>query len=125
MISTANLRFAALGTAGLMVIGGLGPWITVAATGESLANGSDRDGSIIIGCAIVYAGAVLLFRRRFLLLTAALAAAVAVVTAIVDLQDVESEPLLDAGWALWLDAVAAVIGLLLVMGLRRRPRERR
>jgi hypothetical protein len=125
VLTTANLRFAALGAAGLMIIGGIGPWITVASTGENLANGSDRDGAVIIGCAVLYALAVLLLRRRFLLLFAALMAAVATVVAIVDLQDVESEPLLDAGWALWLDAVASVLALLLVIGLRRRPRERR
>ncbi|MFL5843702.1 MAG: hypothetical protein ACJ762_03345 [Solirubrobacteraceae bacterium] len=124
MISTRDLRLTALGAAGLMVIGALGPWIVVAATGENLANGSDRDGSIIIGCAVAYAIAIMLFRRRFYLLFAALAAAIAVVTAIVDLQDVESEGLLDAGWGLWLDTAAAIIALLLVMGLRRRPREK-
>ena len=122
MISTANLRLAALGAAGLMVIGALGTWIQVASTEDVLAKGLDRDGPTIVSCAIVYALAVALLRRRFLLLVAAVAAALAAIVSIADLQDVESEPLLDAGWGLWLDAAAALIALLLVMALRRRPR---
>lgn len=122
-MSTANLRWAALGAAGLMVIGGFGVWAT-AGDGLISVNGSDRDGAFIIGCAVVYAVAVLLRPRRWLLFVAALAAAIATVTAIVDLQDVESEPLLDAGWGLWLDVVASVVALLLVAGLRGRRRAR-
>ena len=118
-----NLRLAAFAAAALMVIGGLGPWIAVAGTDEVLFNGSDRDGAVVIGCAVVYALGVLK-GGRWTLIVAALAALVASVTAVVDIQDVESESLLNAGWGLWLDAAASLIAFILAAALRRRRRAR-
>lgn len=118
-----NLRLAAFAAAVLMVIGGLGPWVT---TGDGLisVNGSDRDGAIVIGSAVVYAIALLTGRRR-LIWVAALAALVASVTSVVDLADIASEPLVDPGWGLWLDAAASLVAFVLAAGLRRRARGRR
>lgn len=118
-----NVRLAAIAAAALMIIGGLGAWITLASSGEVLFNGGDRDGAVIIGCAVVYALGVLRSRRWSLIL-AALAALLAAVIAVNDIQDVESEPLLDAGWGLWLDAAASLIAFVLAAALRRRPRRR-
>jgi hypothetical protein len=118
-----NVRLAAFAAAALMVIGGLGAWIVAAASGDVLANGSDRDGLVIIVCAVVYAVCVLTGRRG-LLIVATLAAVVGAATSITDLADVESEPLLDAGWGLWLDAVASLSAFVLAAALRRRPRTR-
>lgn len=118
-----NVRLAAFAAATLMVIGGLGPWIAVAGTDQVLHNGSDRDGAVIIGCAVVYALGVLR-GRRWTLILAALAALLAAVIAVTDIQDVESEALLDAGWGLWLDAAASLIAFILAAALRRRPRRR-
>jgi hypothetical protein len=116
-----NLRLAAFAAAALMVMGGLGSWIVVAASGEVLHTGVDRDGAIIIACAATYA-TCLAVGRRGLLIVAALAALLASVIAVTDLAEVESETLLDAGWGLWLDAAASLSAFIAAAGLRRRRR---
>jgi hypothetical protein len=115
-MSSGNLRTAVLGTAVAMVIGGIGTWAT--GFGQSV-NGFDRDGAIVIVCAVLIGLAVVVAKRALAIL-AAVAALASAATAIYDLQDIQGKiEGISVGWGLWLSVVASVVAVLLTVALVR------
>jgi hypothetical protein len=118
------LRYAGLAVVALMVVGGLGTWATADPPNFGSVNGGDRDGLIVIICAVVLALGVVVARRS-LAIVGVLAAAIATATAIYDVQDVQGTDGVSVGWGLWLAVVASVVAIgvavLLVRAARSSP----
>lgn len=115
-----TLRIGLLATTVMMVVGGLGTWAT-AFGGLLSVNGGDRDGAIVIVCAVIIAIGALVAKRALAIL-AVLAALVATATAIYDTQDILGSDGIDVGWGLWLSLVASVAAIPLTVLAWRAPR---
>jgi hypothetical protein len=123
-MSSSNLRIAGLATVAAMIVGGIGAWATASFAGVTVSvNGSDRDGVIIIVCAVIIAIGILAANRATSIL-AVVAALAATATAIYDFQDVGSADHVSVGWGLWIATLASIVAIALtVMQLRAAPSE--
>ena len=121
-MSNSNLRATGIAVVVAMVVGGIGTWATATFAGITVSvNGSDRDGVIIIVCAVIIALGLFVVSRAtsFLALVAALAATG---TAIYDLQDVAGADHVSVGWGLWVATLASLAAIAVtVMQLRATP----
>ena len=111
-------------SAGVMVIGAIGPWAT--ALGVFSVAGTDGDGVIVLIAGLIVAGLVLLRTLRrariWALVVAVLAAVVGAATSIYDMVNIQdaisnSHGLVSIGWGLWFDCIGSVsaIAALVVM----------
>jgi hypothetical protein len=102
----------AAASAGLMVVGALGPWVK--AFGFVSVSGTDGDGVIVLIAGLFVGGAVLLQRERTRIWVAAigiLAALLGATTAIYDIANIKSvagNAAATVGWGLWLDVLASI-----------------
>jgi hypothetical protein len=102
------MRIAVVSTAALMVVGGLGAWATA---GPLSVNGGDRDGVIVIVCAVIVAIAAVVASRAVAVI-GLLAAIASTATAIYDIQDIQGTAFISVGWGLWLALVASIVAVL-------------
>jgi len=122
------LRRGPIAAAALMIVGGLAPWVTVG--GETLANGTEKDGVILIVLAVV--AIVLSFvpaaQGRWPGIALAVVGALGTLICVIDLGSVSGDDsigavLADPGWGLWLDLVASILLLAVALAalvVRRR-----
>lgn len=125
---TSSVKWWGVGSALLMIVGGLGPWVVVGA--KTLAHGTSNDGALLIGLGVV-AGGLLLWRggsARWPAIVALVLGVLGTVITIADIGSVSGDSfaaaIADPGWGLYLDLAAsislAVAGLVLLV-LGRRP----
>lgn len=105
----------AIGSAAAMVLGAFAPWARV--LGFLSVNGTDGDGWVVIGAAIVAVGVIVLRQRRgrglWPFVVTFLAAVVAAAVAIHDWTDIhgfagETEGLVDTAWGIYLATIGSV-----------------
>src|SRR4051812_24873127 len=100
------MRVAGLSTVVLMVVGAVGTWATASVFGITASvNGGDRDGVIVIVCAVIIAVALFVQNRGTAIL-AVIAALASSATAIYDVVDIQGTEHVSVGWGLWLALVA-------------------
>jgi hypothetical protein len=113
-------------SAGVMVLGAIGPWAT--AFGVFSVAGTDGDGVIVLIAGFVVGGMVLLrylkHGRAWTLVVALLAAAIAAATSIYDMANIQSaisdsHGLVSIGWGLWFDCIASVSAIVALVYLWR------
>lgn len=109
---TTTVKWWGVGSALLMIVGGIGPWVTVG--GTTIANGTEKDGVILIALGLI-AGGLLVWRggaAKWPAIVALSVAVLAVVISIADLGSVSGDSiaaaLADPGWGLYLDLVASI-----------------
>jgi hypothetical protein len=125
-VSTKTAAIWAGISAGMMLIGAIGPWAT--AFGVFSVAGTDGDGVIVLIAGLVI-GAMLFLRylRRagtWTLVFAVLAAVVGAATSIYDMADIQnaisnSHGLVSIGWGLWIDCIASVSAVVAIAVLWR------
>ncbi len=113
-------------SAGMMVIGAIGPWAT--AFGVFSVAGTDGDGVIVLLAGLVVGAMVLLRYLRgggvWTLAVAALAAVAGAATSIYDMADIQnaisnSHGLVSIGWGLWIDCIASVSAIVALVFMWR------
>jgi hypothetical protein len=125
---SAKLAIWAVASAGLMVVGALGPWAK-ALGGFVSVSGTDGDGTVVLIAGLVVVGIVALMLRRkrlWMVVISLLAAVIGAFTSIYDLANIKSvvdssSGMATVGWGLWLDAIAsmsAVLALLVLAGAK-------
>jgi hypothetical protein len=104
----------AVASCAAMLVGGFGPWARV--LGLVSVNGTEGDGWIVIGAAVVALVLILLRQRRdrglWLVVLAFLAAVIAAATAIYDWNNIASfagaSGLVDTSWGIYFAAIGSV-----------------
>jgi len=121
-MTRSHVRLGGLVTAVLMLVGGLGTWASATVFGATISvNGSDRDGAIVIICAVMVAMAVVVASRAVTII-GIVAALAATATSVYDVQDVLSTTGVSVGWGLWLSAVASLVAAILTIARLREHR---
>ena len=106
------MRLAGFSTVVLMVVGAVGTWASASAFGISVSvNGGDRDGVIVIVCAVIIAVGLFVANRAVGVL-AVVAAIASTATAIYDVNDIQGTAHISVGWGLWLALVASIVAVL-------------
>ncbi len=118
-MTRSSLRTAGLAAAVLMAVGGLGTWASATVFGTTVSvNGADRDGAIVIICAVIVAMAVAVASRA-MMIVGVIAALAASATSVYDWQDVQSKAGVSVGWGLWLAAIGSIAAIVVTVGLLR------
>ena len=118
--------------AGLMVLGGLGPWATVLDVAS--VNGTEGDGWFLIGGGVVLGAALLAWRRRARRRLPALGIAAGVVGALVAFYDLSTIDdladgtggfggnLVETGWGLYVSVLGSLLAVVACVLLLRMTR---
>jgi peptidoglycan/LPS O-acetylase OafA/YrhL len=114
---------------GLIILGALGPWVTVEGFADVSESGLESDGVITLVLSLIVGGLLLAYRNRphprGVMIGLALCAIGALAIAIIDVLDVTSaelggiEP--SVGWGLWLTLIGSIALLATLWATRFRP----
>jgi Protein of unknown function (DUF2510) len=110
---TSPAYWVACGSLVGMVVGGVGPWITLGPLTFSGTSGG-RDGGVVVGAAVVAGILLAVFAatgRRGWLIGAGIVGLLMLITTIVDLADISDANALgaSAGWGIWLALAASAL----------------
>ncbi len=106
-----------LAAVGIIIIGSIGPWVTVEGLGDFSEGGLESDGIITLVLALIVGGLVLAYRDRpaprGAKIGIGICAVAALAIAIIDVLDVTGTDLgvveANVGWGLWLTLVGSIL----------------
>jgi hypothetical protein len=100
----------------LIVIGAIGPWVTVDGIAEINESGLESDGVITLPLALIAGALLLAFRNRMgrgAKIGIGICAALCLIISIIDVQDVAGTSVLgiepSVGWGLWLTLAGSIV----------------
>ena len=100
----------------LLVLGAIGPWVTVEDLPEVSESGLESDGVITLALALIAGALLLVYRNRpgkRAAIGAGICALLALVISIIDVSDVSGTSVLgiepSVGWGLWLTLVGSIV----------------
>ena len=126
---TADNRLPTLPLAavGIIIIGSIGPWVTVEGLADVSEGGLESDGVITLVLALIIGGLLLAFRNgpmpRGATIGIGICAVASLAIAIIDVLDVTGSDLgiveANVGWGLWLTLIGSIL-LIVALVLARR-----